>query len=349
MAGCRTEVPVDDSPMLTCRWIDVGLIDPVDFHSAYMGIAESQSWDGQPVVLWGRTTRHLCLGQHQSHGAELAAGQNVPVLRRPLGGGLVWLDEFQYCYVLIVPRHYAPPRPQQWFEWGLAPAVDVYDYFGLPVCQQAQDLWLSGRKIGGSGAATIGECAVLASSFLLHFPRETFAASVACPSEGFRTWLGEALGEAMTDWRSHQTPPHPDDLAAAFRRALERRMGWHLVDSGITDNEAAARETARAELAEGEDDGGGRRLIPHGVKLNAATFLTERRDEGQWVRVLTRGRRFARIALSVALPAEVLGRLAACGPSRAALIAELEAAEATRADADYWAESILAAAYFGEE
>ena len=57
----------------------------------------------------------------------------------------------------------------------------TYRRFGLPVEWHGQDLWLAGRKIAGSGAATIGRCAVFASSFLLHFPAERFARCIASP------------------------------------------------------------------------------------------------------------------------------------------------------------------------
>lgn len=299
---------------LTARWIDLGLTSPEAFHAAYLGLAESQTEDAAPIALWGRSNAHVCLGQSQDFSAELNPLPGVPVVQRPLGGGTVWVDELQYCFVLVVPLRHAAGRPQQWFDWGLAPAVATWRYFGLAAERREQDIWLGGRKIGGSGAATIGRCAVLAGSFMLRFPAERFARCVACPSEGFRSWLSEGLRAAMTDWASHQAPPDGAELARAFRLHLESVLGWRLRDSGLGVDEAQAACKALEDLVPVPGEGGGRRLVPHGIKLNASTYLTERHyPDDTWVRVLTADGKIARIELSQPLPLHGLRSLARCG------------------------------------
>jgi lipoate-protein ligase A len=269
---------------ISARFIDVGLQEPAQFHATYTGIAEVLERNEAPAVMWGRSTPHISLGQSQDRGAELAAALEVPVVTRPLGGGAVWVDESQYCCVLIAPLHHAPPRPADWFAWGLEPMLATYHRFGLPVERRGQDLWLAGRKIAGSGAATIGRCAAFASSFLLHFPVERFARCIASPlragsgqvPNGFHDWLLTGLRQAMTDWASHQTPPPADELRHAFRGAVEQTLGWQLAGSAPSAKEIEACAVARAELAEPAATGG-KRLVPGGVKLNAETFLYERR------------------------------------------------------------------------
>ncbi|MBX9811970.1 MAG: hypothetical protein K2Y16_10215 [Burkholderiales bacterium] len=276
------------------RFIDVGLLEPALFHATYTGIADVLTRDDPPVVMWGRSMPHISLGQSQDRYAELAAEIEVPVITRPLGGGAVWVDESQYCFVLIAPLKHAPPRPADWFGWGLEPALATYRRFGLPVERREQDLWLAGRKIAGSGAATIARCAVFASSFLLRFPAERFARCIASPlrpgsgqaSSGFREWLIAALKQAMTDWEIHQPPPQDDDLRSAFRGAVEKTLAWRLDDATLNGAELAAREEALAETA-ALDASSGRRLVPHGIKLNAATILTETRNRDKVERMLT--------------------------------------------------------------
>lgn len=268
---------------ISARFIDVGLLEPALFHATYTGIADVLARDDPPVVMWGRSMPHISLGQSQDRYAELAAEIEVPVITRPLGGGAVWVDESQYCFVLIAPLKHAPPRPADWFGWGLEPAVVTYRRFGLPVERREQDLWLAGRKIAGSGAATIARCAVFASSFLLRFPAECFARCIASPlrpgsgqaSNGFRDWLLKGLRQAMTDWASHQAPPPADELRHAFRGAVGQTLGWRLADSAPGAGELAARAVALAELAEPAATGG-KRMVADGVKLNAETFLYER-------------------------------------------------------------------------
>lgn len=277
--------------MISARFVDIGVLDPQRFHATYMGIAEVLGPDDPPVVLWGSSAPHISLGPSQDRDAELVAELEVPVVTRPLGGGAVWVDESQYCYVLIVPLERAPARPADWFRWGLEPALATYRHFGLPVERREQDLWLGGRKIAGSGAATIARCAVFASSFLLRFPAARFARCIASPLRpravaAFQRCLLMALRQAMTDWESHQTVPQGDALRRVFRAAVENIFSWRLAASVLQAGERQAREAALVELADAGASSG-LRLVAGGVKLNAATILTETRRQGQVERVLT--------------------------------------------------------------
>ena len=257
------------------RWIRLGLVEPLELHAAYTGLAAAQSRDAAPILLWAQAKTHLCLGQSQGS-AELDPKVAVPVVRRPLGGGLVWVDEHQYVFVLIAPKRLAPGRPARWFSWALSPAVATYRQFGLPAQLNEQDVWLHGRKIGGSGAASIGECAVIASSFLLRFPMDAFADSVASPSAGFRSWLREGLSLAMTEWADHGAVPAERELEEVFRARIEAQHGWQFEHSWPSAAELEAIGEARAELAEPiERDLP--RSVPGGIKLNATGHVIERR------------------------------------------------------------------------
>ncbi|TCV82561.1 lipoate--protein ligase family protein [Sulfurirhabdus autotrophica] len=325
------------------RWIDIGLVAPATFHATYAGLADHQVANAAPILLWGRTTEHICLGQHQNLMAELAQPLEVPVLQRPLGGGTVWVDEFQYCFVLIVPLELLPGRPQEWFEWGLAPMLATYRRFGMEVELHAQDVWLDGRKIGGSGAATIGNCAVLASSFLMHFPIAHFVQCIACPTEGFRNWMAEALSVAMTDWQSHQSVPDESVLVKVFWDSLQAGLKWDFIQSALSADEVLARDAVLPELAE-LDASNGKRLVPDGIKLNARTFLTEKHDGTNWVRVLTVDGKFSRIMLSRVLSAEQLEKLVLSSPTIEALQAEL-ILMMPLGEAEYWAALIMNTAF----
>jgi lipoate-protein ligase A len=250
------------------RWMRLGLVEPLALHAAYTGLAAAQDPDAAPILLWAQARTHLCLGQSQGL-AEIDPQAALPVVRRPLGGGLVWVDESQYVFVLIVPRKLVPGRPARWFAWALAPAIAAYRHFGLPAYLDGEDLWLHGRKIAGSGAASIGECAVIASSFLLHFPAARFADAVASPSPSFRAWLREGLALAMTQWTDHGAAPAERELESVFRDRLEAQHGWQFEHAWPDEAEQAAIAEARAELAEPIEQGRARAE----VKLNARTVL----------------------------------------------------------------------------
>ncbi|MHB1173659.1 MAG: lipoate--protein ligase family protein [Sulfuriferula sp.] len=252
-----------------------------------------------PAVIWGRPQPHVCLGQHQSASVELStAYADVPVVRRPLGGGSVWVDTDQACVVLVAPLDFFPFRTVDWYAHALQPIVQVYREAGLLAVLEVQDIWLHGSKLAGSGAATIGRAGVVGSSFMLNFPIEQFAGRVAAPSAGFYQWLLEALRASLTCWSQHANVPDWEWLSMVYRRAANAQFGWRWEQSLLREDERAASDDWRAELI--PDHEASQRMIPHGIKINAACFLTERQYGNDWVRVLTHGRQLARVALSVA-------------------------------------------------
>jgi lipoate-protein ligase A len=259
--------------MLPTRWIDLGRTDPLTFHATYAGVADAREADDPPAVIWGRVGAHVCLGQSQGM-CELADRLDVPVVRRPLGGGAVWVDEQQLSYALVAPLDAAPRHHADWYGWALAPAIDAFRAFGLVVERNAEDLWHAGRKIAGSGAATIGRSAVIASSFLLRFPRERFADAIAAATPSFRGRLIDGLAVAMTDWAETGDPPAEAALRAAFQAALADRLGWRVRADRIATREAGEIKAWREELCAPID--AGVRRVKDGIKLNAELALTMR-------------------------------------------------------------------------
>lgn len=240
--------------------------------------------DSAPVLLWGTAPAHLCLGQSQSAAHELVAGLDVPVVRRPLGGGTVWVDENQFVYVLIAPLRYAPQRPADWSAWALQPAIATFHQFGLDVERHREDLWLRGKKIAGTGSATIGQSAVFASSFMMQFPRERFAGCIAGTAE-FRDWLKTGLAVTLTDWGEHAPVCAEAELRDAFCAAVVRVLGWRLSRSAVSTAELLAIDAENLDM---HDDGSCRsRMHQDGIKLNADSYLVEREVDGQRVRELT--------------------------------------------------------------
>ena len=161
---------------MKARWIRLGAIGQPEFDAAYASLAVAQPRAAAPVLLW----------------AEEAA---------------------RYPFALIAPLKYAPGRMQRWLSWGLAAAVATYRQFGVPAYLDGE-LFLHGRDIAQSRALAMGECAVIASSFLMRFP----GSCVATPSR---------------------------ELEHAFRLRLEAQHGWEFDHSWPTDDEAT-RPASRA-------------------------------------------------------------------------------------------------------
>lgn len=162
---------------MKARWIRLGAIGQLEFDAAYASIAAAQPRSAAPVLLW----------------AAHFAGEPA-----------------RYPFALIAPLKFAPGRVQRWRSWGLAAAVATYRQFGVPAYLN-DELFLHGRDIAQSRALALGDCAVVASSFLMRFP----GSCVATPSfeleHAFRLRL-----EAQHGWEfDHSWPTAPECVAAA--------------------------------------------------------------------------------------------------------------------------------------
>lgn len=298
-----------------------------------------------PVLVWGQPAAHFCLGQHQSIAAELVADVDVPVIRRPLGGGGVWLDRHQVCLVLVAPREFFPQRPQAWYAHALAPMLQVYAEMGWHASLVEQDVSLNGKKLAGTGAASIGVAGLVGTSFLLKFPAHEFTRLIAVPSDGYRVWLADALQAAITTWSDYAELPELAWLSLVYRRAAAGIFDWRWEQALLREDERTARDDYRAELIPEADKQ--TKQVPYGIKINARSFLTERDFDGAWVRVCTDGKAIARVALSAmaGLPERALLDLT---PTQVAISDKLSQFLPDN-DAQLWAQRILITAYFAEE
>ena len=153
---------------MKARWIRLGAIGQAQFDAAYAGLAAAQPRSAAPARRWG----------------EEAA---------------------RYPFALSAPLQCAPGLARRRLPWGLAAAVATYRQFGVPAYLN-EEIFLHGRDIAQSRAAVIGECAVIASSFLMRFPGNC----VATPSL---------------------------ELEHAFRMRLEAQHGWQFDHSWPTELE----------------------------------------------------------------------------------------------------------------
>ena len=281
--GTATARPRVSTALTDARWLDLGVLTPRELHAAYAGLAQAQTDEASPLLLWARCDRpHLCIGASQSAPEELDPAAcdrlGIEVLRRPLGGGSVWVDPHQACLFVILPHGRSPQGHPALFDLCLPPLLDVFAGQGLDARRVGgQDLWVGGRKVLGSGAATLGRAMVFGTSFLLRFDTSAFAEVIRAPSEAYREWLTELLAAGMTDWRQEGVEPDLAVLAEATRAAYARHCGWRIRTDRLREDERAAMRTAGLEMTADEegDLAPSRRLVRHGIKVNQRTYLVE--------------------------------------------------------------------------
>ena len=79
------------------RVLDLGLVPPLRSQAIYHGIAYAMNPDTpDTIILVGPTDPYLCIGYHQELEKEVDADDGrqagLPIYRREVGGGAVYLD-----------------------------------------------------------------------------------------------------------------------------------------------------------------------------------------------------------------------------------------------------------------
>lgn len=309
------------------RVIDFGLVSALRSQAVYHGIAETISADSDPVLsLVSPETPYVCVGMHQEIELEVdedfCRSMNLPIYRRHVGGGAVYLDKNQLFTHFIYPQGKAPTFAVNLYPLFIEPVVRTYRELGVNAeYRPINDIHVNGRKIGGTGAATIADATVMVGSFMFDFDTETMSKCLKVPSEKFRDKLRQTLDDYMTTITKELGGKVPDraDLIARFLGHCKDVLGVEPVMDQPTPEEWAAIEVAEVALQDPDWTRiKGRKLMEMGVKIAAGTHLTEsaHKARGGLIRVhlVARDGRIADLMLSgdfTCLPPEGIDLLAA--------------------------------------
>ena len=141
------------------RVIDFGFVSALRSQAVYHGLAETMTEDSDPVLsLVSPMEPYVCVGLHQDIAHEVntdyCAAQGLPIYRRHVGGGAVYLDRNQLFTHFIYPHRKAPQFAANLYPLFIEPVVRTYREMGInAVYRPINDIQVDGRKIGGTGAA----------------------------------------------------------------------------------------------------------------------------------------------------------------------------------------------------
>ncbi|MFN2113363.1 MAG: lipoate--protein ligase, partial [Anaerolineales bacterium] len=161
-------------------------------------------------------TPYVCIGCHQNArlviDLEYTEEQGIPVFRREVGGGAVFLDGNQLFYQLVLRSDHpqVPPKKADFYRKYLEPVVQTYRAFGVDaVYKPVNDILYQHQKISGNGAAEINDMVILVGNFILDFDYQTMSQCLRVPDEKFRDKVYKTLQENLTTIK-HVTGKIPD-------------------------------------------------------------------------------------------------------------------------------------------
>ena len=193
---------------------------------AYVGV--------EGLILLSPASPYVCIGYHQDVNQEVdlayCQANGIPVFRREVGGGAVYLDGRQLFYQLVLNRDHplAAADKETFYRRLLEPVVKTYGELGIPSRYKPVNdiITETGRKISGNGAAHIGDSVVLVGNLMFDFDYDTMVHALRVPDEKYRDKVYKTLYENLTTvQRELEKPPTEDESLVVLVRQFETVLG----------------------------------------------------------------------------------------------------------------------------
>lgn len=186
------------------------------------------------LILLAPAEPYFCIGYHQDAEQEVdldyCREQGIPVFRREVGGGAVYLDGQQLFYQLVIHREnpLSPRDKGEFYQQFLAPVVQTYKDLGVEARYKPVNdiVTTEGRKISGNGAAEIGDYTILVGNLIADFDYETMVRALKVPDAKFRDKVFKSLRENLTTLdRELGQAPAWETMTAVLARNFETVLG----------------------------------------------------------------------------------------------------------------------------
>jgi len=168
------------------------------------------------VILCSPATTYVCIGYFQDVGQEVdvefCRQQGIPVFRREVGGGAVYLDGEQLFFQLIIHRDspLVPAGKLAFYRKFLQAPIESYRALGIPAeYRPVNDIVANQRKVSGCGAAQIGDYYVLVGNLIVDFNYEMMARVLKVPDEKFRDKVYKTIYENLSTIKREIEPVPP--------------------------------------------------------------------------------------------------------------------------------------------
>ena len=173
---------------------------------------------GEGAFILAPAEPYVCIGYHQDLEQEVdvayCRAHGIPVFRREVGGGAVYLDGRQLFYQIVTSRDnpLAQGSKEAFYRRLLEPVVAAYADLGVDARYRPINdiVTAEGRKIAGTGAATIGNSVVLVGNLIADFDYDTMTRVLRVPDEKYRDKVYKSMQDNLT----------------TLRREVGREMGW---------------------------------------------------------------------------------------------------------------------------
>lgn len=241
------------------RLLDLGLAAPIRSQTIYHAVAYSLDKDTpDTIIIVAPSNPYVCIGFHQELEKEVdveyCRTHRLPIVRREVGGGAVYLDTNQVFMQWVFHREALPRDIYERFALYVKPLVETYHVLGIPAnYRPINDVHVRGKKIGGTGAAQMGMAEVVVGSLMFDFNFDAMSHVLNVSSEKMRDKISQSLNEYMTTMsRQLGYMPDRDATIKVYLEQAQAALERHIVPGKPTARELALAEELDTKFATDE-------------------------------------------------------------------------------------------------
>lgn len=226
------------------RVIDCGTVAPLRSQTVWHAIAHGVSEGAPPTLSFVRPSAgYVGLGYHRSTGEideAYCRSRGLPVYRRMVGGGPVYLDADQLFFQICLPASMVSPARLTAIRDLLTPAVAAFRAAGVAaeLDRQHLEITVGSAKICGHGAGQIENAVVICGNVIQRFDHERASRILRLPDETMRAEVVRLMREHV-----RATPLDERSFTAGMIGAYSDLLGLPPRNGELDDSE-------RAKLAE---------------------------------------------------------------------------------------------------
>lgn len=229
------------------RILQLNGISEIESQVIYEAAAVAQSKESIPdtiIICWPENPV-VCVGYHQITQKEIEVEyckkHKIPIVRRILGGGAVYLnkDQIFYQYIFNENSPLLPKTNRKFFEEFLKPVVKTYNDLGVRAkYKPVNDVEVNNKKISGTGAGTCENSKILTGNFILDFDYETMVKILKVPDEKFRDKIYKSLKDRLTTFKNELgTIPERDLITTKYIENIKEHFNISCEKQEITNLE----------------------------------------------------------------------------------------------------------------
>jgi lipoate---protein ligase len=281
------------------RLLDLHLVPSVRSQTIYHAVAYALD-ESSPdtIIIVAPTEPYVCIGFHQELDKEVdveyCRAHGLPIYRREVGGGAVYLDKNQVFTQWVFHHASLPTDLGERFSLYVKPLVETYQALGIPAnYRPINDVHVQGKKIGGTGAAQMGSAEVVVGSLMFDFNFDLMSKVLRVSSEKMRDKIYQSLNEYMTTMKKQLgQPPDRDTVVRLYLKRVQAALGREIVRGEPTAKELALADQLDRQAVTDEwlyQKGG---LRQSGVKIHedVRVLETAHKAPGGLIRVTARVR-----------------------------------------------------------